>query len=72
MPEPSAVEVFIDNPDYNGGIWTMIDVALSKLSGKSKRVNITLPERMLVLIDEAIRRSGRSLSEGSHRRRTGG
>ncbi len=62
VPKPSAVEMLVDNPDYNGGIWAIIDVDLSKLSGKSKRVNITLPERVLALIDEAARRSGESRS----------
>jgi predicted RNase H-like HicB family nuclease len=62
VPEPSAIEVLIHNPDYKGGVWALIDVDLSKLSGKTRRVNITLPERVLALIDEAARRSGESRS----------
>lgn len=62
VPEPSPIEALVDNPDYAGGIWALIEVDLSKLSGKSKRVNITLPERVLAIIDEAARRSGESRS----------
>ena len=38
-------------PDFQGGIWAFVDIDLSKISGKAKRVNITLPERILNLID---------------------
>ena len=36
----------------------MVEVDLSKLSGKTKRVNITLPERVLLNIDKAAARMG--------------
>jgi len=29
------------NPDYADGIWAVVAVDLSKISGKAKRVNIT-------------------------------
>lgn len=48
---PSSIETFHLNPDFAGGIWALVDVDLSKLSGKSKRVNITLPERILRTVD---------------------
>ena len=39
-----------------------MDVDLARLSGKAKRVNITLPERVLRMIDEAARAAGESRS----------
>ena len=51
VPPPSSIETFRMNPDFDGGIWALIDVDLSKLSGKSKRINITLPERILRTVD---------------------
>ena len=51
VPPPSSIETFRMNPDYADGVWALVDVDLSKLSGKSKRVNITLPERILRTVD---------------------
>ena len=62
IPQPAPIEHHMQNPDYQGGVWAMIDVDLSKLSGKARRVNITLPERVLALIDAAARQSGESRS----------
>jgi hypothetical protein len=41
-----------------------VDVDLSKPSGKIRRVNVTVPERVLALIDEAARRDDRLRSSG--------
>jgi metal-responsive CopG/Arc/MetJ family transcriptional regulator len=35
---------------------------VSKLSGKSKRVNITLPERVLAVLDAAAKKEGETRS----------
>ena len=51
VPAPSSIETFRMNPDFANGIWALVDVDLSKLSGKSKRINITLPERILRTVD---------------------
>lgn len=62
VPEPSPIESLLSNPDYAGGVWALVDVDLSRLSGKTVRVNITLPERVLAIIDDAASRSGESRS----------
>ena len=62
LPEPSPIEVHQGNPDYTGGVWAVVEADLSKLSSKTKRVNITLPERVLAMIDEAAEREGESRS----------
>lgn len=51
IPLGSAIDNWIDNPDYKEGIWAFVDIDLSQISGKAKRVNITMPERVLNLID---------------------
>jgi predicted RNase H-like HicB family nuclease len=51
VPVPSTLELHQYNRDYSGGIWAMVDVDLSKLSGQVKRINITMPERILSQID---------------------
>lgn len=51
VPVPLSIEQHQENPDYADGMWAFVDVDLSKLSGKSKRINITIPERILNRID---------------------
>ena len=62
IPEASPIATHQANPEFAGWIWAVVEVDLSKLSGKAKRVNITLPERVLVNIDKAAARLGDSRS----------
>ncbi|HHH43109.1 MAG TPA: ribbon-helix-helix protein, CopG family, partial [Gammaproteobacteria bacterium] len=50
------------NPDFAEGTWALVTVDLSRLASKAKRINITLPERVLALVDEQARRDGESRS----------
>ncbi|MBE2225020.1 MAG: type II toxin-antitoxin system HicB family antitoxin [Anaerolineae bacterium] len=52
VPVPNSIEYHQSNPDFADGIWALVSVDLSKLSGKSKRVNITVPERLLTIMDQ--------------------
>jgi predicted RNase H-like HicB family nuclease len=38
---------------YKGGAWFFVAIDPSKLAGKAKRINITIPERLLEQIDNA-------------------
>ena len=49
LPLSRQIEEHRQNPDYANGVWALITVDLSHISGKSKRVNITLPERLLTI-----------------------
>ena len=60
---PSSIERLLNNPDYQGGVWLMVDVDLSKLSGKTVRINITVPEITLQQIDRAAKKAGVSRSK---------
>lgn len=51
IPVASNIDNWMHHSDYEGGIWAFVDIDLSQISGKVKRVNITLPERILKLID---------------------
>ena len=48
--------------DYKDGIWVLVDVDISKLSSKAKRINITVRERVLAVIDEAAAGEGETRS----------
>jgi hypothetical protein len=58
QPIPTPIQSHQSNAEYQGWIWALVDVDLSKLSGKAKRINITLPERVLANIDKAAARVG--------------
>ena len=52
VPAPKAIEDHQSNPDYAGGVWALVTVDITKLSGKTRRVNVTLPERVLNVMDK--------------------
>ena len=62
VPSPRSVEYYRSNKSFRGGVWALVDVDVSKLSGKARRVNISLPERLLVQIDSFAARQGESRS----------
>ncbi len=62
ITEAQSVEVHRKNRDFSGGTWALVNVDLSKLASKAKRINITLPERVLALVDEQAKREGESRS----------
>jgi len=51
VPSPTALEKLMVNPDYQGGIWMMVDIDTGKLKTKSVRLNVSLPEGLLRRID---------------------
>lgn len=52
IPTPQSLEYHQENSDYANGVWALVTINISRLSGKTKRVNITLPERVLTLMDK--------------------
>ncbi len=62
IPTPKAIEYHQSNPDYNDGVWAIVSVDIAKLSGKTRRVNITLPERILNLMDKYATEHGETRS----------
>jgi predicted RNase H-like HicB family nuclease len=51
LPFASSLERFINDSEYAGGTWVMVNIDLAKLKVKAKRVNITMPENLLLEID---------------------
>lgn len=62
IPSPQSVEHHQSNPDYANGVWAIVTIDLAKLSGKTKRVNVTLPERVLTLMDKYASKNGETRS----------
>ncbi|OXI42473.1 type II toxin-antitoxin system HicB family antitoxin [Burkholderia aenigmatica] len=53
VPSPSALEKLASNPEYEGGVWMLFDIDLSKINSKAVRFNVSMPERLLQQIDAA-------------------
>ena len=62
IPVPHSIEYYQNDSEYAGGIWAVVTVDLAKLSGKTTRVNITLPERVLNLMDKFAAENGETRS----------
>jgi len=62
IPTPSDIEVHKDKPDYRDGIWALVAVDISKLSLKTKRINITMPERLIRTVDQYAKKYGSTRS----------
>jgi len=62
IPLPKTIEYHQNNPDYQDGVWALVTVDITKLSGKTRRVNVTLPERVLTLMDKYAAEHGETRS----------
>ena len=62
VPPAQGLEVHAGRREYAGRTWGIVGLDLAALSGKSKRLNISLPERVLRRIDAAAAKNGESRS----------
>lgn len=51
IKSPSSFDEIMKDPEYRGWVFAMIDVDLDKLNGKTERINICLPSRILRRLD---------------------
>lgn len=59
LPQVREIDAHLDNPDYAGGVWGVVDFDITPYFGKSVRFNATLPEQLLERIDQTVRRDQR-------------
>lgn len=59
---PEKIERHMRNSDYEGGFWAVVSIDLEALSAKGKRIEITLPEDLLNVIDATAKKIGESRS----------
>lgn len=62
VPSPASIDSHKNYELYKDGVWALVPVDLSKISGKAKRVNITIPERLLVQVDSFAKKKGETRS----------
>ncbi len=51
IPEAGTIETHIDNPDYKGWVWAIVDIDITPYLGKSKKINVTLADILIKKID---------------------
>ncbi len=59
---PSSMDDIIKNPEYKGWIYAFVDVDMEKLTGKTERINICLPSKVLRRLDTLAKNAGESRS----------
>jgi len=62
IPSPKKIDVHQKSPKLKNAVWAMVEIDLSDLSDKAKRVNITISERILVAIDKFAKKQGETRS----------
>ncbi len=53
VPTPLSIEKYQSNPEFHGGTWAVVSIDRSKLRINARRINITMPERVLDAVDRA-------------------
>ena len=54
IPLASNVSKHLDDSEYKGMIWAVVDIDVSRYLGKAEKVNVTLPSRLIRLIDDKV------------------
>jgi predicted RNase H-like HicB family nuclease len=62
IPGSAGIEQHKEDPDYADGVWAIVTVDESNLRLRAKRVNITLPERVLDAVDRCAKAHGQTRS----------
>lgn len=54
IPLPSDIDNHIAKPEYEGMTWALVEVDVNRYLGKSEKINITLPSRLIHMIDKKV------------------
>ena len=55
IPVATPVSAHVSNPEYEGCIWALVDIDITRYLGKAEKLNITLPGSLLNRIDEYVK-----------------
>ncbi|HGH1346332.1 type II toxin-antitoxin system HicB family antitoxin [Acinetobacter baumannii] len=65
IPLASNASKFIDLKEYQGYIWAVVDIDVSRYLGKSEKINVTLPSRLIHMIDDKVKSDSRFKSRSA-------
>lgn len=54
IPMASRIDKHMGDPDYEGMTWALVPVDVSRYLGKTEKVNVTLPSRLVHMIDNKV------------------
>jgi predicted RNase H-like HicB family nuclease len=62
VPVPRPIAEHRADPEFAEGIWAVVDVDVSRFDGRTEKINITVPRRILVRIDAYAKAHGATRS----------
>ncbi|QWA09931.1 type II toxin-antitoxin system HicB family antitoxin [Sodalis ligni] len=54
VPQATSIDNYLADLEYEGVIWAVVDVDLTRLMGKSEKINVTLPSLLIRRIDQFV------------------
>ena len=52
VPPPTPIDQLMPLAEYQGGLWLLVDIDLSRIASRPVRLNISLPAHVVKAIDE--------------------
>lgn len=62
LPQPTSLEQLMRDPEYEDGVWMLVDVDTTRLETKAVRLNISLPQSLVREIDDYAKAHGATRS----------
>jgi predicted RNase H-like HicB family nuclease len=62
VPRPGSIETHRRKADYRGGTWAVVSINAAHLRVNAKRINITIPQRVLDAVDRYAHQAGATRS----------
>ncbi len=60
IPVATSIDKHRHNPDFAlNYIWAIVDIDISRFMGKAEKINVTLPSRLIHLIDNKVTKDSR-------------
>lgn len=47
LPPATSVENYLNDPDFQGLTWALVDIDVTQLLGKAEKINVTLPSLLI-------------------------
>ncbi|MEE1890142.1 type II toxin-antitoxin system HicB family antitoxin [Pseudomonas carassii] len=65
LPQVQEMDVHVDNPEYAGGLWALVDFDATPYLGTAVRFSATLPKNLLQRIDDRVKQDNRYASRSA-------
>ena len=51
VPLPTPLEKLVNQPEYTGGVWLLVELDLNRIDTRPVRLNVSLPSNLVQQID---------------------